>query len=45
VPLQLIVSGRILRISGNCAAIHIGQHHIGPNPPGTVPPTRSRYSS
>ena len=37
VPLQLIISGRILRRSGTCAAIQIGQHHIWPNLPGTVP--------
>jgi hypothetical protein len=42
VPLQLTVSGRILRISGTCAAIRMVHHHIGPNPPDTVPPPRPR---
>jgi hypothetical protein len=38
VPLQLIISGCILRISGTCAAIQMAQRHIWPNPPGSVPP-------
>jgi len=49
-PLQLIVSGRIMRISGNCAAIQMLQHEFrtvaqpaerrsgGPSKAGRTPP-------